>query len=110
MGYVEKQRGKYRARYRDPSGRTTSKTFPRKADAERFVREMEVDISRGAWVDPRAAEMSLEEWAEKFLALARNLAPKTQETYARDLPRYVLPQFGRHRIGRLQSQEIENWL
>src|SRR5215831_19190639 len=32
LGYVEKQRGKYRARYRDPSGRITSKTFVRKAD------------------------------------------------------------------------------
>jgi integrase len=110
LGYVEKQRGKYRARYRDPSGRITSRTFPRKADAERFVREMEVDISRGAWVDPRDAEMSLADWADKFLALTRRHAPKTQETYARDLGRYVLPQFGRHRIGRVQSEEIENWL
>jgi integrase len=71
---------------------------------------MEVDISRGAWVDPRGAEMSLEGWADKFLALARSLAPKTQETYARDLRRYVLPQFGRQAIGRLQPEDIENWL
>jgi hypothetical protein len=80
LGYVQKHRGKYRACYRDPSGRITSKTFPRKADAERLVREMEVDISRGAWVDQRAPEMSLKDWAEKFLALTRTLAPKTRET------------------------------
>ena len=71
---------------------------------------MEVDISRGMWIDTRAGEMSLEDWADKYLALSRSLAPKTQETYARDLRRYVLPHFGRHRIGRLQSDEIENWL
>ncbi len=33
MGYIQKQRGKYRARYRDPLGGVTSTTFDRKADA-----------------------------------------------------------------------------
>ena len=35
MGFIEKRSGGYRARYRDPLGRLTSKTFTRKADAER---------------------------------------------------------------------------
>jgi hypothetical protein len=34
MGFIEWRRGGYRARYRDPLGRLTSKTFTRKADAE----------------------------------------------------------------------------
>ena len=110
MGYVQKRNGRYRARYRDPVGRMTSRTFLRKADAERFVREMEVEVSRGGWVDPRAARISLNEWADQFLALARSLAPKTQETYARDLNRYVLPRFGSSPIGRLPAEDIENWL
>ena len=42
MGYVEKRSGGYRARYRDPLGRQRSKTFARKADADRFLREMQV--------------------------------------------------------------------
>ena len=41
MGYIEKRNGKYRARYRDPLGRAHSKTFTRKADADRLVVEME---------------------------------------------------------------------
>jgi integrase len=110
LGYVQKRNGRYRARYRDPIGKMTSRTFLRKADAERFVREMEVEVSRGGWVDPRAAHISLNEWAEQFLALARSLAPKTQETYARDLHRYVLPRFGGNPIGRLPAEDIENWL
>ena len=110
MGYVQKHNGKYRARYRDPHGRVTSRSFPRKADAERFVREMEVAVSRGAWVDPRGAEQRLADWAVEFLDLARRLAPKTQETYRRDLERYILPRFGKYRIGLLPPAEIENWL
>lgn len=110
MGYVEKRGRRYRARYRDPLGRLTSKSFTRKADAERFVREMEVDLDRGAWLDPRAGEMTLAEWVDEFLALARRLSPTTLQTYRRDLNKYVLPRFGAYRIARLPADEIENWL
>jgi integrase len=110
MGFVEKRGRRYRARYRDPLGRLTSKSFTRKVDAERFVREMEVDIDRGAWLDPRAADIPLALWASEFLALARRLSPTTLQTYRRDLDKYVLPRFGSYRIGRLPADEIENWL
>ena len=110
MGFVEKRSGRYRARYRDPLGRQRSETFTRKADAERFLREMQVDIERGRWIDPAGADLALASWAEEFLSLARRLSPSTQETYARDLKRYVLPRFGSYRIGRLPADEIENWL
>jgi hypothetical protein len=86
MGYVQKQRGKYRARHRDPLGNTRSQSFSRKADAERFIREMEVDIERGVWLDPRQAQMPLAHWVEEFLALARRLSPSTQDTYRRRPP------------------------
>jgi integrase len=110
MGFIEKRSGRYRARYRDPLGRQRSETFTRKADAERFLREMRVDIERGRWIDPAGADVALASWAEEFLSLARRLSPSTQETYARDLRRYVLPRFGSYRLGRLPADEVENWL
>ena len=112
MGYIERRAGEsgYRARYRDPLGRKHSRTFARKADAQRFLLEMEADKARGAWIDPRGADMPLAAWVEEFLLLARRLSPTTVQTYRRDLERYVLPRFGQYRIGRLQADEIENWL
>jgi integrase len=110
MGFVEKRNGRYRARYRDPLGAQRCRTFTRRADAERFVRETEVDLERGAWVDPHGADLPLAVWAEDFLALARRLSPTTVQTYRRDLTKYVLPRFGAYRIGRLPADEIENWL
>lgn len=109
MGFVEKRGGRYRARYRDPLGRQRSETFTRTADAERYLREMQVDIERGRWIDPAGADVALASWAEEILSLARRLSPSTQETYARDLTRYGLPRFGSYRIGRLPANEIENW-
>jgi hypothetical protein len=32
-------------RYRDPSGRSQERSFTRKVDADRFAREVEVDIN-----------------------------------------------------------------
>jgi integrase len=112
MGFIERRAGEpgYRARYLDPLGRKHSKTFARKADAQRFLLEMEADKARGSWIDPRVAEMPLAEWADEFLRLARRLSAGTQETYQRDISRFVLPRFGAYRIGRIPADEIENWL
>ncbi len=110
MAFIEKRRGRYRARYRDPLGRQKCKTFDRKADAQRFLMEMEVDKARGQWIDPRGADQPLEARTAEFFGLARRLSPLTQDTYRRDLTRFVLPRFGDVRIGRLPPDEIENWL
>ena len=84
MGYVSKERGRYRARYRDPLGSVQSKTFTRKADAEKFVLQVESEKLRGDWLDPRDADMPVALWAETFPSLCRRLSPTTQETYRRD--------------------------
>lgn len=110
MGFIEKRNGRYRARHRDPLDRQRCETFTRKADAERFLREMVVDIERGRWIGPAGAEQALAQWAEEFMLLSRRLSPSTQDTYRRDLTRYVLRRFGSYRLGRLPADEIENWL
>jgi integrase len=110
VGYIQKRAHRYRARYRDPLGRTKSKTFDRKADAQRFLAEMETDKARGGWIDPRHADLALARWSEEFLSLARRLAPSTQETYRRDLTKYVLPTLGAYRLGAIPPDAIENWL
>lgn len=70
---------------------------------------MEVAIERGDWLERRNAQVPLATWAE-FLSLARRLSPSTQETYERDLRKYILPRFGAYRLGRLPADEIENWV
>ena len=110
MAEIEKRDGTYRARYYDPLGLRHSKSFTRKADAERYLREMQVSIERGNWLNPQDAETTVKEWSEEFLSLARRLSPTTQQTYRRDVERYILPRFAAYRIGRLPADEIENWL
>jgi hypothetical protein len=51
--------GRWQARYPGPDGqlRTAPTTFGRRGEAERFLSEIETDISRGDWFDPLAAAM-----------------------------------------------------
>jgi hypothetical protein len=69
LGFVEKRTGKYLARYRDPLGRQRSKTFVRKADAQRFLVDMESAKARGSWIDPRQADQPLADWAEERVTI-----------------------------------------
>ena len=57
--------GKWRARYRDPSGREHSKHFDRKLDATRWLASVEVARARGEWVDPALARIRFGEWAAR---------------------------------------------
>ena len=82
-----------------------SRTFARKSDAERFLRQIDADSLRGQWVDPRDADIPAAAWAEQFLLLCRRLSPTTQETYRRDLEKYVLPRFGAYRLGQVPADE-----
>jgi hypothetical protein len=65
----------------------------------RFLVEVESEKLKGIWLDPRVADIPVAVSAETFLSLCRRLSPTTQETYRRDLERYVLPRFGAYRLG-----------
>lgn len=62
---------RWRARYLDPAGRERSQTFARKLDAERFLATVETDKMRGAYLDPQAGRVTLDdfyaEWSERQL-------------------------------------------
>ena len=47
MAFIEERHSRYRARYGDPLGQRRSESFTRKPDAERFLREVQVEIERG---------------------------------------------------------------
>lgn len=102
MASIERRSGRYRVKYRDPIGRQRSRTFTRKADADRFAVEMEADLARGQWLGPAGAQLPVAEWAETFLSLCRRLEYTSRAAYERDLRRYVVPRFGDYRIGSLR--------
>lgn len=92
--------GRYRARYPGPDGRTRNgpTTFATYKEADRFLADMDRDLHRGAWMDPRLRSVTLAGYAGEWL-IHRPLAPRTRELYADLLRLHVLPQLG-HPVAR----------
>lgn len=44
-----------------------ARTFPTKGEATRWAKEMETDVRRGEWVDPRLARTTFAQWAAEYL-------------------------------------------
>ena len=60
---------RYRARYVGPDGTEKSKSFPdrQKRLAEEWLTNTAADMSRGHYIDPRAARITFKAYAEKWL-------------------------------------------
>ncbi len=111
MSTIQKQKnGRYRARYRDPNGRTRSQTFDRLEDARRFLAGLGGDLLRGEYVDPAHARVRFDYWAETWWASTSGLRPSSRCSYRARLDRHVLPYFSRRRVGSIDFATVELWL
>jgi integrase len=118
VGYVEDLRGKkqgqgrprWRARYRDPSGRERSKSFTRKVDAERFLVAVEDAKLRGAYVDPAAGRVPFSEWAERWYNTTAALRHTTRRDYRKLLDQQVLPAFGGDSLAGIDALAVREWV
>ncbi len=102
---------RWHVRYRDPaSGKQLSGgTFPTQANAERWLAAAQVDQARGAWVDPRAGEVLLRDYAEQWPAQHTGLRETTLAEYRHLLDRHILPALGDTPIGRLTPGAVRAW-
>jgi integrase len=97
-------------RYRDPAGRQRARTFRRKADAQGWLVENQLDLIRGRWRDPKRAQVRLAAWVEAWEATTVDLRPSTRardETYVRA---YVLPRFGGWPLGSIGQSDVRAWV
>jgi integrase len=104
--------GRYQARYRTPDGRrhTAPQTFATKTDATRFLVQVEADLTRGRWSDPRLGRTPFAEWAARWQATTVNLRPNTRATYANLVRRYLLPAFAATPLADIDPLAVRAWL
>ena len=53
---------RYRARYRDETGREHARHFAKKADAQSWLDDATAGLVRGDWVDPAAGKVTFLQW------------------------------------------------
>ncbi len=90
---------RYEVRYRTPDGTERSRTFPTRRKAETYAAIAEADKARGSWIDPRDANLTLREVADRWLASNPTKRPTTVATDELMLRVHILPKLGRRRVG-----------
>jgi integrase len=102
--------GNWRAYWRDPSGRQTSKTFPTKRAAALFLAQTAASASSaGGYVSPHAGRVLFGEHAQQWMASWNNEAT----THARDasiMRTHVLVQWGGWPLAKIDHMTVQTWI
>lgn len=115
MAFAEKRGQVWRARYKRLDGTWASapygddgKRFETKQDAIDYGEEQEADIRRNLWRDPRAGDMALNNWVNRWFP-AQHLEETTLEAYRWHIEVHILPYFGEHALRTLNALDIAAW-
>lgn len=101
----DKRNGKrWCVRYRDDQKQSRRKTFEKKIDGERFLKQVEHDLMVGVFKDPRSGNMTFEEYATLWLKSRHDLRASTRELYEGFLKNHLLPAFGNISLNRLSIE------
>jgi integrase len=107
----QRESGRWQVRYRGPDGRMRSapETFARKVEAQRYLTLVEAQIARGEWTDPERARITLEAYADRWIAERPGLRPRTVELYRWLLRRHVAPSLGGVPLGKIDTPLVREW-
>lgn len=95
----------------EPGGvQQRTKTFAKRTDAEAFVAELEDDIRSGRYIDPTERERTFADAAEAWLGSKNRIKDSSWRRYRRELDNYVIPQWGKRKIGSITRQQIDAWV
>lgn len=97
---------KWVARWRSPEGASREKVFDRKVDAEQHLTSIEHAKLSGAYVDPRAGQITFRTYAEQWRASQVHLAGTADQIESR-LRMHVYPRIGDRPMGAIRPSEIQ---
>lgn len=95
----------WEARYRDPSGKQRSKSFPLKKEAVAFLEDRRREMRRGEWISPEDQATTLHDLATQWHSEA--VKPNTVDNRKALLDN--LGDFGDIPIGQIRPVDITEW-
>jgi integrase len=110
MGFVRRYpSGRYKAFWRDPSGKQRSKTLRTKREANVFLAEVETALNRGTYVAPDAGRLRFADYAERWAA-GRNDERATVARDASVMRNHVVPRWGTLPIAKIEHSAVQAWV
>jgi integrase len=111
MANIQKRSGgRWRARYRDHTGKEHARHFTRKLDAQRWLDEVYASTVRGEYVDPKLGRVTVGDWSDRWLASKANVKPSTRDRYAGILATHVVPAWGTVRLVDVAHSDVQAWV
>jgi len=111
MATIERtEHGTYRLRWRNPQGKTRSRTFKTRNDARNHQRQLETDLHTGHYADPQGGKTRLERWITEWHYGRIGLRPSTtarDDSYIRNL---ILPHLADTALRNLTPATIRSWI
>jgi integrase len=114
LSYIDKIRAsngvsvRFRARWRDPSGREKAKTFDSRRQALDFLVKVDAAKAVGSYVDPSHGKLLVKEYAAEWLA-GRDVRPSTEARDGSLVRSYIIPEFGQVPIGAVRAADVAAW-
>ena len=110
FGTVRKRSsGRWQAFYRVEGRMHSAGIHSSKADALAHLAAVEVDLHRGAWIDPRSGHVTLQSYSLEWLDQRNDLAFRTKELYSYLLESHILPTLGTATLAGLTPSKIRSW-
>lgn len=106
---AKRPNGKWRARYRDDSGKEHARHFAKKIDAQRWLDEISASVVTGQYVDPKAGRETFKVYAEQWRA-AKPHRPGTAKAVEQHLRCYAYPVFGKRALSSIRSSDVQSWV
>jgi integrase-like protein len=100
----------WRARYWGPDGRQHSRSFERKAEAQRWLAEVAHDKTRGHWTNPALGRVRFSAWVGEWQQTTSNVRPTTAVRDRMLLDRYLLPRFGPLPLASIGQRDVRAWI
>ncbi|MGY3845283.1 site-specific integrase [Streptomyces hydrogenans] len=110
MASIKKRpNGKYRARYRDATGREHARHFARKVDAQRWLDEETASLVTGNYVNPKDRKVTVDEWCDTWLGGYESNRPSTVRQARVHLAR-IRKEFGPLPLSSIKPSAVKSWM
>ncbi len=103
------QKAGWRAMWRDGEGKQRSKSFPLKSDAQKHLSTVKADLLRGTYIDPRAGQITLGEYAEQWMS-QQEWRPSTRTLADSHMRNHIGPRLGSRPIAAITRTEIQGFV
>lgn len=100
--------GRWRARYRDAGGREYARHFTRRVDGQRWLDEVTTAVVTGAYVDPKAARITVREWCATWLDGYATRRASTVRQAQVHVAR-ITEAFGDRELAAVRPSDVRSW-